>query len=70
MKKPKVIKLTEKQARFIYWMLDSGHDQHCKFLLHDDWDAGMTKKEIHRSLSTHRSFLKAKKILGDAYERC
>lgn len=63
------LKLTERQACFIYHMLDCGQDQHEKFLLHDGWDDELTKKERHRLLSTERDFLRAKKIFLNAYKK-
>lgn len=63
------LSLTERQVRLIYWALFSGRDQYSKFLLHDGWDAGMTKKERYRELQTDRDFLKAIKVFHNAYER-
>jgi len=64
--KPKIqIELTDGQAKLIEWALESGLDQHEKFLRHDDWDDCMTKKEVYEASWSDRKFKKAIKLFRD-----
>jgi hypothetical protein len=57
------ISLTKAQADLILWALAAGREQNSKFLFHDDWDAGLTKRERTRRLVLDRQLLKALKTM-------
>ena len=61
------ISLTKNQFELICWSLNVAIDQHQKFLRHDDWDFGMTKKDRYQAMKTDRDLIKARQIFEKAY---